>query len=226
MTSRHSARAPKGAAGACRTRRRRKAGRRPEWVRPYRRAQSALDAAVRLIFSTLATVEEAGRCVEWRPVRTARSLTGAVRQMVTAARRLFAAQRELAEAQDRLDGAPEWQSGDAPELIELAAERCRAVARSILMATSEILVAQKDVMGGLATGELVPERPSGVRRRIVITPRPIPVRAFLAARQPRAADRITAILLRRLRTPRPVEVRVPRRHLRGRAPPLSPACPR
>jgi hypothetical protein len=226
MTRPYAARAPKGATGACRSRRRRKAARRPEWVRPYRRAQRALDAAVRLIFEAFDAIEAAGRCAERCPVRTARRLTGAIRQMVAASRRLFAAQRELAEARELLGRVPERQAGDAPELVELAAERCRAVARYILITTSEVLVAQTDVMGGLATGELVPEHPSNSRPRITITPRPVPVRAFLAARRPRVADRITAILLRRLRTPRPAEVRAPRRSVRGRAPPVRSTCSR
>jgi hypothetical protein len=226
MTRPYSARRPKGAAGACRSHRARKAAPRPEWVRPYRRAQRALDASAGLILAILHTIDAAGRCAERRPIGTARSLTRAIRQMVAASRRVFDARRDLAEAKRFLRRMPKGQTGDAPELVELAAERCRAVARAILLATSEVLVAQTDVMEGLATGELVPEHPSDACPRIVITPRPIAVRAFLAVRRPRAADRITAILLRRLRTPRPAEVRAPSRSLRGRAPPLFSTCSR
>jgi hypothetical protein len=127
----------------------------------------------------------------------------------------------LAEASEALSRDPKQQSGDAPELMELAATRCQAVADYLPIAVQGVVIAQVDVLGGLATGELVAERPSDARPRIVITPRPLFVRAFLVIRQPRISDRITPVLLRRRRTPRPAEVRVPRRNLQGRAPPLS-----
>ena len=173
---------------------------------------------------TITAVEEAAYCMERRPLRTARRLTRAIRQMVTASLRLFEARRELAEAQDCLDRSPERHTGDAQELLDLATERCRAVARGIRFAASEVVDVQRGVLAGFASGELVPEHPSDSRPRITITPRPRPVRAFLAARQPRVSDRITPILLRRRRTLLPAEIRVPRRHLRGRAPPLSSIC--
>lgn len=193
----------------------------PEWVRPYRRAQRALDSAASLIFSTMHAVMNAGRCAERRPVRTARRLNAAVREMTMASLRLIDAQRELAAAGQALERQPEQQRGEAPELMELAAARCQAVARYIPIAVGGAVLAQVDVLGGLGTGVLVPERPSDNRPRIVITPRPLFVRAFLVFRQPRISDRITPVLLRRRRTPRPAEVRVPRRNLQGRAPPLS-----
>lgn len=227
MTKPGSARAPKGAVGGtCRRNRRRSpSARRPGWVRPYRRAQRAIDSAASVIFSTFDTVEGAGRCVERHPLRTARRLTSAVRRMTAASLRLIDARRELAAANEALGRAPESQNGDAPELMELAAERCQAVATYIPIAVHEVLSAQLDVLAGLATGELVPERASGSRPRIVLTPRPLFVRAFLTVRKPRVADRIQPILLRRRRTPPPAEVRVPRRSLRGRAPPLSSTSP-
>jgi hypothetical protein len=196
----------------------------PEWIRPYRRAQRALDSAASLIFSTIYAVADAERCAGRRPVRTARRLNGAVREMTVASLRLIDARRELAEASEALEREPEQQSGDAPELMELAAERCRAVAEYIPFAVTEVVRAQVEILGGLGTGELVPEPPSDGRRRIVLTPRPLFVRAFLTSRQPRVSDRIAPALLRRRRTPRPAEVRVPRRNLRGRAPPLSSTC--
>lgn len=167
---------------------------------------------------------DAGRCAEKRPVRTARRLNGAVREMTVASRRLIDAQRELAEASEALDREPAQQSGDAPELMELAAARCQAVAKYIPLAVTEAVLAQMEILGGLGTGELVPERPSDGRPRIVLTPRPLFVRAFLTSRQPRISDRIAPALLRRRRTPRPAEVRVPRRNLQGRAPPLASTC--
>ena len=220
MIGSRSERAPKGAAGGtCRPSRRGTRG--PEWVRPYRRAQRALDSAASLIFSTIHTVMNAGRCAKRRPIRTARRLTGAAREMKVASLRLLHARRELAAASEALGRVPERQCGDAPELMELAAARCQAVAQYIPIAVQGVVIAQVDVLGGLGTGELVPERPSDGRPRIVITPRPLFVRAFLVTRQPRVSDRIQPVLLRRRRTRRPAEVRVPRRNLQGRAPPLS-----
>ena len=216
-----SAAAPQGATGGTCRRGRRARTQGPEWVRPYRRAQRALDSAASLIFSTMHVAMDAGRCAERRPVRTSRRLTSAARGMKVASLRLIHARRELAEASEALGRIPEQQCGDAPELMELAAERCQAVARYIPIAVNVVVIAQIDVLGGLSTGELVPERPSDSRPRIVITPRPLFVRAFLVTRQPRVSDRITPVLLRRRRTPRPAEVRVPRRNLQGRAPPLS-----
>jgi hypothetical protein len=166
----------------------------------------------------------AGRCAKRRPVRTARRLNGAMREMKAASLRLLDARRELAAAGQALDREPEQQRGDAPELMELVAERCRAVAKYIPIVVNGAVIAQVDVLGGLSTGQLVPERPSDARPRIVITPRALFVRAFLVTRQPRVSDRITPVLLRRRRTPRPAEVRVPRRNLQGRAPPLSLIC--
>jgi hypothetical protein len=108
--------------------------------------------------------------------------------------------------------------------MELAEARCQAAAHYIPIAVQSLVIAQVDVLGGLSTGELVPERPSDGRPRIILTPRALFVRAFLVTRQPRVSDRITPVLLRRRRTPRPAEVRVPRRNLQGRAPPLSLIC--
>ncbi|HET8772962.1 MAG TPA: hypothetical protein VFP80_04195 [Thermoanaerobaculia bacterium] len=225
MTNSGSARAPQGAAGgACRPDRRPERARGPEWVRPYKRAQRALDSAASLIFSTIHAVEDAGRCAERRPVRTARRLNGAVREMTVASLRLIDARRQLAEASEALGREPEQQSGDAAELMELAVQRCRAVAEYIPFAVNEVVLAQMDILGGLRTGELVPEPQPDGRRRIVLTPRPLFVRAFLASRQVRVSDRIAPALLRRRHTPRPAEVRVPRRNLLGRAPPLSSTC--
>lgn len=224
MTRSGSASAPKGAGGACRPSRRPEGARGPEWVRSYKRAQRALDSAVSLIFSTVHAVVAAGRCAELHPVRTAKRLTAGVRELTVASLRHLDAQRELAAASEALGREPEQQNGDAPELLELAAARCRAVAEHIHIAANEVLLAQLDILGGLGTGELVPEAQSDGRRRIVITPRPLFVRAFLTSRQPRVSDRIAPVLLRRRRTPRPAEVQVPRRNLRDRAPPLSSTC--
>ncbi|HEX6084170.1 MAG TPA: hypothetical protein VF266_06580 [Thermoanaerobaculia bacterium] len=144
--------------------------------------------------------------------------------MTVAALRLVEARRELAAAGQALDREPEQRSGDVPEFMEMAAERCQAVEKYLPLAMKDVVFAQVDVLGGLYLGDLVPEQPSDGRPRIILTPRPLFVRAFLVARQPRISDRITPALLRRRRTPRPAEVRVPRRNPQGRAPPLFSTC--
>ena len=216
-------RAPaKGAVGACRRNRRRQRG--PEWVRPYRRAQRALDSSIGLLFSTMDAAIASEQRAKRRPVRTAQRLNKAVRQVTVASLRLFEARRRLAEASECLERAPQHQSGEAPELLEWAADRCETVAKYLQVAFTDVVVVQLEVLEGLFTGELVPEHPSDRRPRILLKPRPVPVRAFLDARQPRVSDRITPALLRRRRTPRPAEIRVPRPGILGRAPPLSSTC--
>jgi len=224
MTRPGSASAPKGAAGGgCRPSRRAEA-RGPEWVGHYRRGQRALDAAATLIYAAIHAVLEAGRSARQRPVSNARRLSGVVRRMGEAKRRLGEALRDLDAAAEALAREPDQQRGDAPQIMEMAAARCQAVAKYIPFALTEAVLAQLEVLGGLQLGELVPEPPADARRRIVLAPRRLFVRAFLTARQPRVSDRIAPALSRRRRTPRPAEVRVPRRNVRGRAPPLSSTC--
>jgi hypothetical protein len=225
VTKSGSARASRGAAGgASRPSRRREETRGPEWVRPYRRAQRALDVAAKLIRSTMHLVITTKQCAKKRPMRTARRIIGAVRQMDVASMQLDVARRAVAEAKAALAQDPSQQRGEAPEIMDMVTERYEAVALYIPVAVAGAIFAQAEILGGLSTGELVPERPSDVRPRIVITPRPLFVRAFLVTRQPRVSDRITPVLLRRRRTPRPAEVQVPRPDVQGRAPPLSSTC--
>ena len=148
MTRPGSARAPKGAAGgACRPSSRREGTRGPGWVRPYRRAQRALDSATSLLFSTMHAVMDAGSRAERRPIRTAQRLNGAVREMTVASLRLIDARRELAEASEALGREPEQQSGETPELMELAAARCRKVAEYIPIAVEKVVLAQVEILG-------------------------------------------------------------------------------
>ena len=119
---------------------------------------------------------------------------------------------------------PENADG-APEILIETTERCVSMADWLYEVTDQVFAAQEEVLHGLASGTLVPEPPPRRRPRIVLTPRPAPVRAFLRARLPRATDRISPVLRRRRRTPRPAAVTVPRRTSQGRAPPLSPVCP-
>jgi hypothetical protein len=153
-------------------------------------------------------------------MRAARRIIGAVREMDVASMLVSVAWRQVAKAKEALAQDPSQQRGDALELIELVTERCRAVAENIPVAVAEAVLAQVGLLEGLSTGELVPEGPSDRRPRIVITPRPLFVRTFLVTRQPRVSGRITPVLLRRRRTPRPAEVQVPKPDVQGRAPPL------
>lgn len=208
--------------GARRTKRRRQqAARRPGWVRPYRKAQRKLDSAVRLVVASMDAASVSERCLERRPVRTAQRLNGGARRLAAAELRLLQAERELAAARECVAREPERTAGDAPLIVELASERWQAVTNYLHYATTEVLLRQVEVLAGLACGALVPEHPSERRPRIVVTPRPVPVRAFLAIRRTRVADRISAILQRRRRTPRPAALMVPPRTAQGRAPPLS-----
>jgi hypothetical protein len=212
--------APKGATGACRKRRRQQ-GARPEWVRPYRSAHRAIDSAVRLMEWTMGAASVSERCLERRPVRTARRLTGGARRLVAAGRRLLRASQELAAASACLERVPEQATVDAELLVELAAKRWQAASGYLKVVTGQMVVRQVEVLSGLACGALVPEHPSDSRPRIVVTPRPAPVRAFLAVRRARVADRISLVLQRRRRTPRPAALTPPPRTAQGRAPPLS-----
>lgn len=234
MARTSSARAPRGiAGGTCRpSRHRGEAPRGKEWVRPYKQAQRALDDAVSMLVSTIHTVLRAGQCAS-RPVQSKRILIAALRQVAVASKQHAAAKRNLDETAEAIGRTPqELQSGDAAMLLELASKRCQAVLEYIYVATNEILLGNTALDHGVVSGELVPEDPSlqdpsgerPRRRVIVIRSRPLFVRAFLASRRSRVADRIAPVLRRRRRTPLPAEVRVPRRNLLGRAPPLSSTC--
>ena len=227
MSRPSSVRAPKDS-GTCRPKRRRgEAPRGKEWVRPYKRAQRALDNGASLILAAIHAVVRAGCCAS-RPVQSTQILIAALRQVTVATEQYVEAKRNLAEADVAVGRIPpELQNGEAALLLELANERCQKVRDAIDVAASEVLLGQAEILNAVASGEVVPEDPSAERPRRRVIPirrRPLFVRAFLASRQPRVADRITPILLRRRRTPRPAEIRVPRRNLRGRAPPLSSTC--
>ena len=219
-----SAKARKGATGTCRNRRRRRAGGRQGWVRRYRRAQRVLDSTANQILEAMGMVLAFERSVERRPVRTCRRLTRGLRGLAAAGLKILRAQHELAEAKECLGRVPEHAAGDAAEILELASERCQAANHWLRYALNQVLMRQMEVLAGLACGELVPEHPSDSRPRIVVTPRPVAFRAFLAARQHRVADRITPVLQRRRRTPRPAALSVPPRTSQGRAPPFSSTC--
>jgi hypothetical protein len=224
--------APEGTvSGTCRSSRRRgEAPRGKEWIRPYKLAQRMLDNAASMLISSARTVADAGCCAH-RPIESTRKLNAALHQANVAARQYDEAERYLSEATAAFAGTlPELRSADAPELLEMVAERGEAVHRYLYVAVNEVLLGQKEIVQGVEAGELVPEDaqeladPRPRRRVIVIRHRPLFVRAFLAARQPRVSDRIAPLLQRRRRTRLPAEVRVPKRSLRGRAPPVSSTC--
>lgn len=218
-----SARAPEGASGTCRDRRRSN-GERRRWVRPLFRANDAMYASMRLIGSTLRAVSVAKRAAHRRPVQASRDLWNASGRLVTASLRLMKAAENIAEM-TRCAGREPETALEVPEIVVMQTERWVYMSAWLTETANDVFALHRSVLDGLETGTLVPERPADRRPRIVLAPRPVPVRAFLLVRQPRVGDRIAPLLLRRRRIPRPAALRVPRRHLRGRAPPLFLVCP-
>ncbi len=208
--------------GTSRNRRRPQDG-GPAWFRPYCRAQRAITASIRLIGSTLRTVRGSARCAHRRPVGTSRDLRAASGLLVHASAYMRRAAEAIAEANASIAGEPDTASA-VPNLLVHATERLIEVDEWLQQTADDVSMLQEDVLLALRVGLFVPEpeRPAGRRPRIRLTPRPVPIRAFLLLRQPRVVDRIAPILSRRRRTPRPAAVRVPRRSLLGRAPPLFP----
>lgn len=179
---------------------------------------------MRLIASTLHAVTDSERCVRRRPIKASRQLQDASGRLMVASARLQRAARQLGAMNQCIRREPE-SAQDAPLFLVEATEYCAYLNEWLGEVADKVLTFHEDVLNGLETGTLVPEPPPGRRPRIILAPRPAPVRAFLAARrQPRAADRIAAILSRRRRTPRPAAVRVPRRNPTGRAPPVFSTC--
>ena len=202
-------RAPEGASGTCRDRRRTDGDRR-RWVRPFHRANRALYASFRLIATTHHTVAAAERTVHRRPVRASRNLQRASDLLVTASARLVCAAKNLAEMTERAALEPETAQ-DVPEFVVTATARWMYMTSWLTETSDEVYALQRSILDKLQTGELMPERPADLRPRIVLAPRPVPIRAFLLLRQPRVHDRIGPLLLRRRQTPRPAALRVPRR---------------
>ena len=228
MARKSSIGAPEGIdSGTGRTPRQRGAAPGKEWVQPYRRAQRKLDDAASLIIASVWTVADAG-CDYHQPGRSRRKLGRALHEAAVASVKHAEAEQYLLEAVAAVEHAPpELLDDDAAELVEMATERFQTVSQYISVAVNQVVLGHEQILQGIESGEIAPEdlvlddRP----RRRVIRHNPLFVRAFLSARrQPRVGDRITPILRRRRRTLLPAEVRVPRRHLLGRAPPLSSTC--
>ncbi|HEX7153250.1 MAG TPA: hypothetical protein VF618_17325 [Thermoanaerobaculia bacterium] len=189
-----------------------------------RRVQKALDASVRLLNAGLATAAKSGRCLTRRPLDSSRKLEHAEGRLALASARLAYAAKELAATAACLEREPETAAG-APQLMMEASQRWMAMHQSVDAAAGAIYAFHENVLAGLRSGALVPERENNRRPRIILAPRPTFFRAFLVARQPRVVDRISSALKRRRRAPRPAAVSVPRRASQGRAPPLSSVCP-
>lgn len=194
--------------------------RRPAWARPLVRASRAISASARLIGVTLSAVRASERHAEGRPVRTSRKLHAASGQLVDASEWLVRAARQIAWMDECLARDPE-HSDDVPQLLAEAAASWVYVANWLGEVAGDVFAFHREVLTGLENGTLVPE-PAGGRPRIVLAPRPVPVRAFLRLRQPRVIDRIAPILRRRRRT-RPAALHVPPDTDQGRAPPLPSA---
>jgi hypothetical protein len=223
MARLRSSSAPRGATCTSRDLRRLKRGRREDWVRPFRGLLRALDASAKLIDSTLRTVAVSERCAHKRPIRTSRNLNAASDKLLTASVRLERAAARLSEMHACMMRHPE-DAECAPEVLSLATTRFIGIATRLTGVADQVFGLHQDVLHGLKTGELVPEASAFPRPRIVLVPRPAPVRAFLRDRLPRVVDRISALLRRRRRTRLPASLRVPRRTSQGRAPPLVPVC--
>lgn len=211
-----------GASGICRDRRR-ASGDRRAWVRPFRRLHRALDRSVYLIGRSLMSAAYSELRAQRRPIRASRELEKASDLVMQASARLGQAARELSKMFDRIARDPE-NAGDAPELFIAATERWIAMAGCLAESAGSVFDTHEGVLDGIRNGTLIPEASAFPRPRIVLAPRPVPIRAFLALRQPRVSDRIAPLLLRRRRTLRPAALRVPRRSVLGRAPPLVSVC--
>lgn len=209
-------------AQAGRDRSRPQGARRGAWVRPFLRAHRALDSSFRLIAASLHVAARSERCASRRPIRSSQNLLDAGTKLVTASHHLTRVVKALKQTNACLGRNTGGYPPELPQLLLEAAQRWAFMTQWLQDTSDDLLLQHLDVLEGLARGTLVSER----RPRIVLAPRPVPVRAFLAARQPRATDRISSILQRRRRTPRPAALSVPPRASQGRAPPFSPIGPR
>jgi len=220
MSRRNHAQARKRATGTCRDRRRPQGLRREAWVRPMRRLHRTLDSSFRLIRSTLLAAGACKRRAQRRPVRASLELYEASEMLERAASRLRRVAIDLAEVNACIAREPE-KASDVPELLIMATERWVVMADWLRESSDKVCNLQHEILEGVQTGAIVPERVGDSRPRIILAPRPVPIRAFLLLRQRRVVDRIAPLLRRRRRTPRPAALRVPRRSVLGRAPPLS-----
>jgi hypothetical protein len=214
------ARAPRSAVGSCRNPRRQRSA-RPAWLRPLRRAQRALRASAHLIDTTMRAADRYQRCAAQRPVQTTIQLYRVSERLCAASTHLQWAIRQLGAVNECIALDPE-NAAPVPALLLRATDLWAQITLWLQQASDDVFKIQENVLDGLESGALVPERPAEPRRRIILAPRPAPIRAFLRVRQPRVIQRIAPLLQRRRRTPRSAAVRVPRPSVLGRAPPLFP----
>jgi hypothetical protein len=193
-----------------------------QWVRPFHRANNALHSSFRLICSMLHTVAVTERTAHRRPVAASRELHAASEMLITATTRLKWAAHYLGEM-TRLAALQPETAGHVPQIVTDATNRWLYYAGWLAETANEVFALHRSLLDGLESGELVPEQ-SGRRRRIVLAPRTVFVRAFLRIRRARVRDRIAPLLRRRRRTPRPAALTVPRPGVLGRAPPVFVDC--
>ncbi|HEX6101257.1 MAG TPA: hypothetical protein VF432_33380 [Thermoanaerobaculia bacterium] len=176
-----------------------------------------------MLEATVRSIADSRECAGRRPVRASRHLVAAQDCLVAVSVCLARAAHALAATNACLGRDPEGGDG-APELIVRETLRWISVADRVTGLAEQVASMHDDVRDGIVSGALVPEPDFAVRRpRIVLAPRPAPVRAFLRARQPRVMDRIAVLLLRRRRADDRLPAQdIPPRTCRGRAPPASP----
>ena len=149
------AQAPKGATGKGRNRRRPQGRRRLSWVRPFWRAQRALDACVGLIDSSLRTAAASERCADRRPIRASRDLHHASGRLIDASARLMRAARELAETNRCIARAPE-RAAFAPPFLTGATQRWMEVAARLQEVAGDVFVVHESVLSGLESDCMKP----------------------------------------------------------------------
>jgi hypothetical protein len=203
---------------------RRRKSAREGWVQPYKRATFALKAAYFLLRSTMHVAASCEQQAQHHPIAASKRLWKAMKTLWKVGERLDTARYRLTVTYASMALADDlWEQ--APEALRTAFAQFMNLAAWMEAASKEITATHVALLEKLASGELEPEQPTPRPRRIAVAPRVSFVRAFLAARRRRAiADRINPVLRRRRRTPRPAGLRVPRRSVLGRAPPLSSLC--
>jgi hypothetical protein len=223
VTRPNHARAPEGATGVCRERRRPQGERPPAWVRPYRQVKRALAASERLLDSTLRKMAASERCAHQRPIRASMKLDHAEGWLARVSRDLTRIVDQLAEANACIGLEPE-RAAEAPALLMAVTVEWLRMSQRLTAVADEVYTLHHDLLDALESGDLVPEPPAEWRARIILAPRPAPVRISLRFRKRRVVDRISPVLQRRRRTPRPAYVSVPQRNCQGRAPPPVSIC--
>ncbi|HEX7153343.1 MAG TPA: hypothetical protein VF618_17790 [Thermoanaerobaculia bacterium] len=223
MSKRNHARALKSATANCREGRPEGARPAAAWVRSMRRAQRALDSSRRLITAALRTAAKSERSAGWLPIRSSKSLEHAEARMRVAASRLAIVSEALDEWTACVVREPESGAG-APVAMLATTTRWFQMLVALNEASGTVFSMHENVLAGLKSGALVPENEARRPLTITLTPRPTAIRPFLTVLTPRVGDRISVLLKRRRRAPRPAAVKVPRRTSQGRAPPLSSIC--